>query len=294
MTQAVVQARGVSKQFRGRSVLHDVSCQVQSGDVVGVLGKNGAGKTTLLEILLGFSPASAGRCELFGEPSFALPAATKARIGFIPQQDELIDSLTGSQQLQLSACLHARWNTLLIESLVRIWNVPLDRPIQNLSPGERQKLSALLALGHEPELLVFDEPAASLDPVARRQFIAQLLEMVASQARTVLFSSHIVSDLERVANRIWILREGTIAWQGALDELKESVVRLHLRAPQVLGRLDLPGVLSQRLESNRAVVVVGGWDEARAQVWGRWAQSQSSSLEVETLNLEDIFLELHS
>ena len=117
--------------------------------------------------------------------------------------------------------------------------------IKTMSVGERQKLSILLAFGHCPDLLVLDEPVASLDPLARRQFLEQLVEMSVDGSRSVVFSSHIVSDIERLANRIWILKDGRLDWHGDLDSLKESIVRLHIRgAKDVLAGLQIPGALS--------------------------------------------------
>ena len=229
MTEPILAARNVAKSFDRKQVLNDISASVAAGSVIGVLGKNGAGKTTLLEISLGFSPASSGSVALWGHESLTLPAPIKGRIGYVPQQDELIPLLTGTQQITLNAALHKSWDHELITRLAQEWEVPLDRRISALSGGERQKISLLLALGHRPELLVLDEPLASLDPIARRRFLRQLLEITADQTRAVIFSSHIISDLERVANEVWILREGRMAWQGELDALKESVVRLHLR-----------------------------------------------------------------
>src|SRR3990167_7546257 len=192
MSEAVVAARNLSKSFGAKVALQSVSAEVAAGDIIGVLGKNGAGKTTLLEVLLGFSPASAGSATVFGEDCLTLSAATKGRIGFVPQQDELLGMLNGQQQLAITAAFHANWNHGLIDRLVAEWDVPVDRRIHTLSVGERQKLSVLTALGHQPDLLVLDEPVASLDPIARRQFLAQLFEIAESRTRAVLFSSHIV------------------------------------------------------------------------------------------------------
>jgi ABC-2 type transport system ATP-binding protein len=229
---------------------------------------------------------------VFGEGSFNLPAATKRRIGFVPQQDELLDSLTGAQQLALNAALHPAWNEALIARLAREWDVPVERRIQVLSGGERQKLATLLALGHEPDLLILDEPASSLDPVARRQFLHELLEIAESPTRTVLFSTHIVSDLERVANKLWIIREGRLAWAGDLDALKESVVRVTLVARDPLpAHLGIDGAVSQRSDGRRAQLVLTGWqDERRREL----ADRLGADVTVERLGLEEIFLELHS
>jgi ABC-2 type transport system ATP-binding protein len=226
---------------------------VEPGSVVGIIGKNGAGKTTLLEILLGFAPATCGASQLFGHDSFTLPAAIKGRIGFVPQEEELVQLITGRQQLALTAALYGRWNHLLVERLATAWEVPMDQVIQTLSGGERQKLSTLSALGHEPELLVLDEPVSSLDPIARRRFLQEMIDITAERTRTVLFSSHIVSDLERIADQIWILRQGVIVWAGPLDSLKESVVRLSITARGPLpAALPLSHLISQQVNGQRA------------------------------------------
>lgn len=292
MTTPAVSARALGKTLGSKTILRDICVQVEPGSVVGIIGKNGAGKTTLLDVLLGFSPPSVGSSQLFGADSFCLPTDIKSRIGFVPQQDELVNSLTGRQHLELTSALLGRWNHTLIARLQETWEVPMDRIAQQLSGGERQKLSTLLALGHEPDLLVLDEPVAALDPVSRRQFLQQLLEIASDSRRTVLFSTHIVSDLERVADQIWIVRNGQLAWSGALDDLKESVVRLHINARQALPvTLPLAQVLSVRSTGQRATAVVSHWDCAALP--GLRA-TLDADIEVESLGLEDLFVEFHA
>lgn len=291
MTRPVVSAQGLSKSFGSKRVLDAVSVAAEPGDVIGVLGKNGAGKTTLLEVLLGFSPPSEGSTEVFGEPSMRLSERAKAKIGFVPQQDELVDILTGRHQLNVTAAFHQHWDAALIERLATTWEVPLKGRIANLSVGERQKLSLLLALGHRPELLVLDEPVASLDPIARRRFITELVDGTHSEQRTVLLSTHIVSDLERAANKIWILKDGRLAWAGELDTLKESVVRLHIHARRSLpADLRVPNALSSRVDGAHATVAAANWDGAESATL---AARLDANLEVESLGLEEIFVELH-
>ncbi|HEY6123582.1 MAG TPA: ABC transporter ATP-binding protein [Steroidobacteraceae bacterium] len=291
MNNATVEASNLSKSFGAKQVLRDMSFGIAPGDVIGVLGKNGAGKTTLLELMLGFSAPSAGAVRVFGHESYSLPGDIKARVGFVPQQDELLDQLTVADQLRVVASFYSHWDSALIDRLCSEWNVNVKARIKGMSVGERQKLSILLAFGHKPDLLILDEPVASLDPIARRQFLEQLLTLSTDEQRAIVFSSHIVSDIERLANRIWILKEGRLDWQGDLDSLKESIVRLHFRGTGTeLPVFKIPGVLNFRREGAFATAVVRDWTpEAQDAL----EKSASVQIEVETLGLEEIFVELH-
>lgn len=294
MSQIAVRIDKLGKSFDGRPVLQGISSEVRCGEVIGVIGKNGAGKTTLLEALLGFSPPTTGSASIFGEDCLAMSAAVKARIGFVPQQDELLPTLTGRHQLALVGSFYPAWDAALVDRLAREWEVPLDRAVLKLSGGEKQKLATLLALGNRPDLLVLDEPVASLDPLARRGFLQQLLEIADDVTRTVIFSSHIVSDLERVASRIWIVKDGRLLWDGEMDRLKQSVQRLHIRGRARLpSHLGLPNMLSARHSKDGlgATVTVRdlGADEVEAAATRLDAHIQS-----EGLGLEDIFLEIHA
>jgi ABC-2 type transport system ATP-binding protein len=292
MLESIVSAKNLSKRFGSKSVLNDVSVTAEPGDVIGVLGKNGAGKTTLIEVLLGFSPPSSGSARLFGQDSMRLGESIKSRIGFVPQQDELIEMLVGAQQLRVASSFYKNWDHALASRLAAEWEVPLNRRIQIMSVGERQKLSLLLALGHHPRLLVLDEPMASLDPIARRQFLRQIADVSTDTGRTVLFSSHIVSDLERAANKIWIIKDGSLVWHGEVDTLKESVVRLHIRARHALPMtLAIPDMFSSRVDGARATVCLMQWDPVQRE---NLAERLNANVEVEPLGLEDIFLEMHS
>ena len=292
MSISAVSAQQLGKSIAGRAILQDITIAAETGDIVGVLGKNGAGKTTLLETLLAFGPVSAGSAQIFGAESLTMPRAIRARIGFVPQQDELVEMLSGEQQVELVASFYATWDGALAQRLLQAWQIPQSRRVSGWSVGERQKLSTLLALAHHPELLVLDEPVASLDPVARRQFLQEIIDLAADGSRTVLFSTHIVADLERVANKVWILKEGLLLWQGSLDALKESVVRLHIRAKGSLPpTLSLAHAHRCRIEGPYATVTVTHWaPEQRAAL----AERLAAEVEVEPLALEDIFLELHA
>jgi ABC-2 type transport system ATP-binding protein len=223
MTDTVLELQDLHKRFGGMAVLKGINATAQVGGVIGLLGLNGAGKTTLLESALGLCPPSSGSVLLFGRNSMdGFDDTAKARVGFVPQRDELLDGMTGKRYLALISSFYRQWNNALIERLASEWQVPLDKRISALSIGQRQKLSILSALGHEPELLILDEPVASLDPVARRQFLKELVDIASSQTRTIIFSTHIVNDLERVSSRLWLLKDGILVLDEDIETLKES------------------------------------------------------------------------
>jgi ABC-2 type transport system ATP-binding protein len=211
----------------------------------------------------------------------------------VPQADELLPTLTGRRQIALTATFYPNWDQALVDRLAREWQVPLDELTYKLSGGERQKLSTLLALGNRPDLLVLDEPVASLDPLARRRFLQQMLELAGDPQRSVIFSSHIVSDLERAANRIWIVKDGRLLWDGDTDELKQSVQRLHVRARRPLSAaITLPNALSSRRSADGMVATITVRD-LDASALEAIARDFDATIETEGLNLEEIFLEIH-
>ena len=286
-----ITANALTKTFSNRPVLDGLDLEVRPGDIVGLLGANGAGKTTLLEVLTGLSPPSAGSARLFGAEAMEAPAAAKTRLGFVPQTDELIVELRVSEHLDLIAAFYPGWDRELVDKLVTSWGVDTGKTIAKLSVGQRQKLAIITALAHKPELLILDEPVASLDPVARRQFLQQLVELGADERRAVIFSSHIVSDVERLANVIWILKQGKMVWQGELDALKDSVVRVHVPAERApAARAMYRRVVAERTNAGNATIVAL---RAPDEDWSA-LESALPGARVETLGLEDIFLELHS
>jgi ABC-2 type transport system ATP-binding protein len=215
---------GVTLSYpKGGAVLSGLDWQLLPGQVVGLLGRNGAGKTTLLETLLGLRQPQGGRVQLFGQDVASMDDATRGRIGYVPQGSDLFESFTAAQLLAYFKSFYPRWNEARVEGLLSRWDIPRDQAIRKLSGGQQQRLSIIRALAHEPDLLVLDEPVASLDPVGRRDFLRELVEQVLDRGTTVVFSTHILSDLERVAFNLAFLTGGRIALQAPLDELLEQV-----------------------------------------------------------------------
>lgn len=217
-------AHGLRLAYGGKPVLQDTDWQLQPGQVVGLLGRNGSGKTTLLECLLGLRDPQAGQVLLFGQPATRLDDAARARIGYVPQQSDLFEELNADELLAYFRSFYPRWNAAKVDGLLSRWELPRDIPIGRLSGGQQQRLSIIRALAHEPDLLVLDEPVASLDPLARRDFLRELIEQVLDRGTTVVFSTHILSDLERVAFQVAFLQAGRIALQAPLDQLVDETL----------------------------------------------------------------------
>jgi ABC-2 type transport system ATP-binding protein len=222
MNTMAIEVRGMIKSYKDKHVLTGLDLDVPKGSVLGLLGTNGAGKTTLIKCLMGLAHPQSGQSKLLGEDSWTLSGEAKMRIGYVPQIINLYPWMKVRHLIDYTSAFYPTWNHSLVADLIREWSIPLNDRIGPLSVGQLQKVAILLAVGHEPELLLLDEPAASLDPLARRQFLKMIIDFAAPEKRTVLFSTHITSDLEHVADRVAILKSGKIAWQGLLEDLKEQ------------------------------------------------------------------------
>jgi ABC-2 type transport system ATP-binding protein len=287
----VIDSVGLVKRFGPRTVLDGVTLRVPHGQVIGLLGLNGSGKSTLIKCLLGLLRPDAGTAALLGTDSWQLAAREKSLIGYVPQETTLYPWLTVRQTVAYVSSFYSRWDRAWGEELIRRWDLPLGHRVGPLSVGQRQKLALVLALGHRPEVLILDEPVASLDPVARRWFLETVLETVADGVGTVLFSTHITSDLERIASHVALVRDGRLEFHDEIDALKERIKRLRITAPADLPRdLRLPGALHATVSGSQAIVTVDGVDE---RLLADVRQRFSADVLVDDLNLEEIFLELH-
>ncbi len=281
---ACLSLQGLGVSFGAQRVLSGLDWQLPAGQVVGLLGRNGAGKTTLIETLLGLREPDAGRALLFGQPSQALPDDARARIGYVPQRSDLFEWLTPDQLLAYFRSFYPRWNAAKVEGLMSRWDIPRDKAIRKLSGGQQQRLSIVRALAHEPELLVLDEPVASLDPAGRRDFLGELVDQVADRGTTILFSTHILSDLERVAVDVAFLSGGRIALHAPLDELLESSVRLG-GVPADIERFVREHQLQAISRDARGPVIARGRDAGAIP-------PATPTVSVDPATLEDLFLAL--
>jgi ABC-2 type transport system ATP-binding protein len=222
---AVLGARGLGKRYRRRWALSDCSLDVPAGRVVGLVGPNGAGKTTLLHLAVGLLAPTAGTIEVLGGRPAAGPAQL-ARVGFVAEDTPTYAGLSVEDHLRLGARLNPEWDDALARRRIERLGLDLAQRAGRLSGGQRAQLALTLGVAKRPELLILDEPVARLDPLARREFLQDLMESVAEHELSVVLSSHLVSDLERVCDHLIVLVASRVQLAGDVETLLATHHRL--------------------------------------------------------------------
>jgi ABC-2 type transport system ATP-binding protein len=218
---AVLRARGLGKRYGRRSALSDCTLDVPAGRVVGLVGPNGAGKSTLLNMAVGMLRPTSGTIEVLGGRPGADPAQL-AKVGFVAQDTPTYAGLSIEEHLRLGARLNPGWDDGLARDRIRKLGLDVGQRAGKLSGGQRAQLALTLGVAKRPELLILDEPVASLDPLARREFLQDLMEAVAEHELSVVLSSHLVSDVERVCDHLIVLVASRVQLAGDLDALLAS------------------------------------------------------------------------
>jgi ABC-2 type transport system ATP-binding protein len=278
MSDPVLQAVGLSKRYGRRAALSDCTLAVPPGRVVGLVGPNGAGKTTLLRLAVGILAPTSGTIEVLGGQP-AANAAQLAKVGFVAQDTPIYTGLSVGEHLRFGAYTNPGWDQRIAED--RIANLGLD-PAQKagkLSGGQRAQLALTLAVAKRPDLLLLDEPVASLDPLARREFLQSLMGYVAEQRSSVILSSHLISDLERVCDYLIVLVASRIRVAGEVEDLLSHHYRL-------TGARRDPADLPHGVE----VIEESHTDRQSTMVVRSATPIEEPSLHVEQITLEDLVL----
>ncbi len=278
-TDYAIEALRLTQRHNFRTVLDDVTLRVPAGAVVGLVGRNGAGKSSLLRCLVGLEEPEGGSALLLGCPALALDDAVRRRLGYVAQTPDLFDWMNVLQHIRLIGRAYPRWNEERALALAVRLDLPLHGRVAELSGGDQQKLAVLLALAHEPDLLLLDEPVASLDPLTRREFMRALFAAPNrddAEPRTVVISSHILSDLERVVSHLAFLRDGRLQLFDAWDALLE-----HLRLlPDDAAAPPSAAIVSRNPVARRLLI-----DSRRAPAWAGAGRA---------MTLDELFAELNA
>ena len=290
MSEAPIHMQNVSRSFDGVAVIKNLNVSIRTGSIYGFLGRNGAGKTTTIRMLAGLIRPDEGTVRVSGNDPFLIGAEDRQRLGYMSEKAMISPFARVRTVLNLGRELYPSWNPALADALIAKYGISPRKRLTSLSQGSQRIFSFILAIAPRPSVLLLDEPAANLDVVARREVLDDILELIRDCGCTVLFSTHILSDVERVADEIGILADGTLRVSEPLDSLKGSIRQVRFfgfRGGAPGG--DIPG--SYRTVRSRDEITVtmridsGATPEDLAARW-------SCQHETRALNLEDIFVEL--
>jgi ABC-2 type transport system ATP-binding protein len=289
MAEYPIKVENVVKYFDGRCVLDGINLNVPQGGIYGLLGRNGTGKTTIIRILLGLDSPTRGRRSLLGVESSMLTPELKGRIGYVAEAHNLIQNYKVAKLIKLCKDLSRRWNDAFFGKLIETFRLPMHRKVRQLSVGMRAQLNLSLAMAIDPELLILDDPTLGLDTVARRQFLELAVDLLGRDGRTILFSSHILSDVERIADRIGILAGGKLVVDCPLEELKKRVRKLRLIFPQAApANLHLTEIINQQLDDRELTITVANWNSQKQALVETFKPESCTEI---PMSLEDIFIE---
>ena len=287
----VIVFENVTKRFKKTTALDSVSLQIAQGAIVGLVGRNGSGKSTLLQHMTGLQLPTAGHCSTFGIPSERLGGTELTRIGVVQQHAKLLGWMRVSQLIAYVGTFYARWDREMIASLMERLHLAPNARVDSLSPGHVQSVSLILALAHHPELLLLDEPLSDLDPTARHEVIALLLDYYNTHACTMVVSSHLLHDIEPLINSLVALTEGRVTANAELDALKEQYVEWLVTARSVALPMTWaePQVIRSEGDAQSARLTVHATPAAQAELRAALAARHGADIETRALNLERLF-----
>jgi ABC-2 type transport system ATP-binding protein len=278
--------QGLTKRFAGVTALDRVDLKIRRPSIVGLLGKNGSGKTTLIQHLMGLQLPNEGSVRTLSRPSAELGHDDLIRIGYVPQEIRLLDWMTVDQHIRYVACFYPNWDSAREARLLDELELDREKVVGTLSTGNLQKLAVILAVGHHPGVLVLDEPVSDLDPIVRARLLEFLLELLREDEATILVSSHVLRDVEKIVDWVVCLDEGSVVTDAGLDDLKERYAEWRI----VSTNGDLPAtfpepyVISQEISGRQARLIVERADELES-----FRAAHRVELTARPLNLEEMF-----
>ena len=244
----IVEISNLSRRFGAKLALDDVDFRVPAGSVVGLVGENGAGKTTLIKHILGLLKAQTGSVRVFGLDPVSEPVRVLSRIGYLSEEPDMPGWMRIHELLRYIAAFYPTWDSVYAEELRKEFDLDPRAKVKHLSKGQRARAGLIIALAYRPELLLLDEPSSGLDPIVRRDILGAIIRTIADEGRTVLFSSHLLAEVERVSDQVAMIRSGQILFCDSMERIKQSHARLTLRfecpqpvPPRLAGALSWDG-----------------------------------------------------
>src|SRR5688572_10283831 len=288
-----IQFRNLTKTFPGGTVgVAGLNLEIAPGTVYGLMGRNGAGKTTTIRLLMGLLRPDDGEALVLGRSMWDAPRSVRARISYVSQSEQMPGWMCFRDLSRYIGNFYDNWNKNFAEDLAIRWGVSSLRPLATLSGGEQRKAAIILALAPEPDVLILDEPAAGLDPVSRRELVSEVISVLSRQtSATILFSTHIITDLERVAERVGVIERGHLVLNRPLDELQGRYRRVQVIFPGETAppRFAIPGARRCVFSGPVVTGVTEYFDVEHIEALKRWPGVRVQTFPI---SLEEIFLEM--
>ena len=291
MTDIVIETKGLTKYFSQRCALDNLDLQIPRGCICGFVGRNGAGKTTAIKLMLGFLEPTSGDSKVLGCDSMSLTPEIRQRIGYVTEGHRLFKWMTINELENFQKpFFEDKWDKKIFSDMIEYFELSRKQKIKHLSNGQRAQVSLALALAPHPELLIMDDPTLGLDPAIRRQFLEGMIRLIMQQGRTVLFSSHILSDVERVSSQIVVLDKGRLRAHCSIDKFRESVLKARFSFTSgIPENIDIEGLLNYRILANELELILVKTTEQKISEWAK--NIKAESFEIIQMNLEDQFIE---
>ena len=281
---AAIQVKSLAKQFGSQTVLEQVSFDVPRGKTFAFLGRNGAGKTTAIRILLGLLKQNAGHISILGLDPAKEAMEIRRRVGYLAEDQKMFGWMRVSEVLKFMAPFYSTWDAGLAAKFAKGFELPARTRVRNLSKGQNRRLGLLLALAHRPELVILDDPTLGLDPIVRKEFLRDVVEHLQGAGVTVFFSSHLLYEIEPVADIVGILEGGRIIVQSNTEELRGKVKQIVLPSASYHKLGEVPGQLDVCVRGSQTALVVEDADRALELL-----ASKGITPQVNELNLDEIF-----
>ncbi|MFC1743267.1 ABC transporter ATP-binding protein [Candidatus Riflebacteria bacterium] len=238
MAEIVIETKGLTRSFGSGRGVFDIDLQIPRGSIFGLLGRNGAGKTTLIKILLGLLLEDRGEAFIEGLHFHRDNTEILQKIGYVDENRRLYNWMRVNEIIQFNASFFPNWDSDYSSALIAEFNLPENEKIQNLSRGENALVALILALGHHPRILILDEATSGLDVLVRRKFLERLIDFSCKDNTTILFSSHLLDDLERVCDQIAIIEKGKLLLHGSMEDIKKQYCSMTASSPVSHSRLE--------------------------------------------------------